>query len=318
MKLHRLLLASWSVLAFAGQLHAQTVFPAPGAGGSGSGTVTSITASSPLTGGTITTSGSIGVGTIGVSNGGTGLTGNFTAGQVLIGNTTSGGLQAATLTAGSNVTITNGNGTISIAASGGGNSTGCTPPNTANQPLIADGTGNCTGISVGTTGQVFVGVTSAAPAFKTPATFQASTTSNLPAVSSSSVYTMAGLGGNGTGGLSAVITPAVTGLLDVEIECTGVNGTDTPAGQGMSVQMSWGTGTPPVSNAALTGTQVGRLTFMTNPAVAVSGAETMNFSTRHLIQAAVGTPTWVDLAQKGASSTTWQLALCGVTIVELP
>jgi len=50
-----------------------------------------------------------------VAHGGTGQT-SYTNGQVLIGNT-SGGLSKTTLTAGSNVTITNGDGNITIAAS---------------------------------------------------------------------------------------------------------------------------------------------------------------------------------------------------------
>jgi len=58
-------------------------------------------------------------GTLGVANGGTGQT-SYTDGQLLIGNTATGGLSKTTLTAGSNITITNGNGTISIAAAGGG------------------------------------------------------------------------------------------------------------------------------------------------------------------------------------------------------
>lgn len=52
-----------------------------------------------------------------VANGGTGQT-SYTNGQLLIGNA-SGGLTKATLTAGSNVTITNGDGAITIAATGG-------------------------------------------------------------------------------------------------------------------------------------------------------------------------------------------------------
>ena len=57
-------------------------------------------------------------GTLPVANGGTGQTA-YTDGQLLIGNTGTGGLSKATLTAGSNVTITNGSGTITIASSGG-------------------------------------------------------------------------------------------------------------------------------------------------------------------------------------------------------
>jgi hypothetical protein len=50
--------------------------------------------------------------------GGTGQSG-YTNGQLLIGNSASGSLVPATLTAGSNITITNGNGTITIASTGG-------------------------------------------------------------------------------------------------------------------------------------------------------------------------------------------------------
>jgi hypothetical protein len=53
-----------------------------------------------------------------VVNGGTGET-SYTNGQLLIGNTTGNTLTKATLTAGTGVTITNGSGSITIAASGG-------------------------------------------------------------------------------------------------------------------------------------------------------------------------------------------------------
>jgi DNA/RNA endonuclease YhcR with UshA esterase domain len=52
-----------------------------------------------------------------VAKGGTGQT-SYTNGQLLIGNTTGNTLTKATLTAGSNITITNGTGAITIAASG--------------------------------------------------------------------------------------------------------------------------------------------------------------------------------------------------------
>jgi len=53
-----------------------------------------------------------------VAKGGTGQS-SFTNGQLLIGNTTGNTLTKATLTAGSNVTITNSTGSITIAAAGG-------------------------------------------------------------------------------------------------------------------------------------------------------------------------------------------------------
>lgn len=56
-------------------------------------------------------------GTLAVANGGTGQT-TFTNGQLLIGNTTGNTLTKATLTAGTGVTITNGTGSITIAAAG--------------------------------------------------------------------------------------------------------------------------------------------------------------------------------------------------------
>jgi hypothetical protein len=57
-------------------------------------------------------------GTLAVANGGTGLTTTPSNGQLDIGNGS--GFTRATLTAGSNITITNGAGSISIASTGGG------------------------------------------------------------------------------------------------------------------------------------------------------------------------------------------------------
>jgi hypothetical protein len=90
-------------------------------GGGGSGTVTSVDVSGGTTGlttsgGPVTTSGTITLaGTLAAANGGTGQT-TFTDGEILIGKT-DGSLAKATLTAGSNITITNGDGAITIASS---------------------------------------------------------------------------------------------------------------------------------------------------------------------------------------------------------
>jgi hypothetical protein len=56
-------------------------------------------------------------GTLPIANGGTNLTATPTDGQLLIGNTAGSGYTLATLTAGTNVSITNGAGSISIATS---------------------------------------------------------------------------------------------------------------------------------------------------------------------------------------------------------
>lgn len=59
-------------------------------------------------------------GTLPVANGGTGQT-SYTDGQILIGNTGAGNtLSKATITAGSNITVTNGGGTITIASTASG------------------------------------------------------------------------------------------------------------------------------------------------------------------------------------------------------
>jgi len=89
----------------------------------GLGTVTSVALSGGTTGlsvsgSPITSSGTITLsGTLAVANGGTGQT-SYTDGQLLIGNTTGNTLTKATLTAGTGVTITNGGGSITIAATG--------------------------------------------------------------------------------------------------------------------------------------------------------------------------------------------------------
>lgn len=103
----------------------------------GAGTVTSVGGTGTVNGlslsGTVTTAGNLTLGgtlsgvslttqvagTLSVGNGGTGYT-SFTNGQLLIGNGS--GLTAATLTAGSGVSITNASGSITIAATGSGGS----------------------------------------------------------------------------------------------------------------------------------------------------------------------------------------------------
>lgn len=100
------------------------------------GTVTSVSGTGTVNGitltGTVTSSGSLTLGgtlsgvdlatavtgTLPVANGGTGQT-TYTDGQLLIGNSSGNTLTKATLTAGTGITITNGNGSITIAASGG-------------------------------------------------------------------------------------------------------------------------------------------------------------------------------------------------------
>lgn len=88
------------------------------------GTITGVVAGAGLTGGgtsgSVTLSvnaGTITSGVLAVAQGGTGQ-GTFTNGQLLIGNSTGNTLTKSTLTAGTGINITNGNGAITIATTG--------------------------------------------------------------------------------------------------------------------------------------------------------------------------------------------------------
>lgn len=79
-------------------------------------------------------------GVLPVANGGTGQS-SYTNGQLLIGNTSGNTLTKSTLTAGSNISITNGNGSITIAATGLSSGDVVGPASsTANAVAIYDGT----------------------------------------------------------------------------------------------------------------------------------------------------------------------------------
>jgi len=130
---------------------ATTAFVQTAMAAAGAGTVTSVAVTSSdatVTGSPITGSGTIDIAlnTVPVSKGGTGQT-SFTNGQLLIGNTTGNTLTKATLTAGSGVSITNGNGSITIAATGtsgvstfSGGSTGLTPSSATSGDVTLGGT----------------------------------------------------------------------------------------------------------------------------------------------------------------------------------
>lgn len=83
------------------------------------------------------------LGTLAVTNGGTGQT-SYTDGQLLIGNSSGNTLTKATLTAGANITITNGAGAITIAAT----------TNTGDVVGPASATANAIALFDGTTGKL--------------------------------------------------------------------------------------------------------------------------------------------------------------------
>jgi len=123
--------------------------------GKGTGTVVANTFTISTAG--AVTSGSWTATQIGVAYGGTGQT-TYTDGQLLIGNTSGNTLTKATLTQGSGITITNGNGSISIA-----NGSPMTYPTSG----IANSTGSAWGTSYSTTGSGTVVALQTQPSFTT-------------------------------------------------------------------------------------------------------------------------------------------------------
>ena len=107
-------------------------------------------------------------GTVAVGNGGTGQT-TYTNGQLLIGNSTGNTLTKATLTQGTGISITNGTGSITISATGGGGvttfsagSTGFSPSTGVSGAVTLSGTlgifNGGTGLAVSTSnGQLLIG-----------------------------------------------------------------------------------------------------------------------------------------------------------------
>lgn len=181
------------------------------------GTLTGTTLASNVVTSSLTTVGTIGTGTwngttIATNHGGTGQT-SYTNGQLLIGNTTGNTLAANTLTAGTNITITNGPGTITINATGGGSGSvtsvaladGSTTPiyTVSGSPVTTSGTLTLT-LANQSANTVFAGPTTGAatqPTFRglvsadipNNAANTTGTASNITATSNSTLTTLTAL-----------------------------------------------------------------------------------------------------------------------------
>jgi len=127
----------------------------------------------------------------------------------------------------------------------------------------------------------------AALTVSTPATTQSQPASPT-APASTAAYKMQGLAG--------AITPATSGKVLLMISGNFISSTVT-AGDGIKIQLSYGTGTAPANAANLTGTQVAAPLEYTNPTTVIAADVFMPFSTQAVVTGlTLGTAYWIDLA----------------------
>lgn len=190
---------------------------------------------------------------------------------------------------------------------GGGNSAIAAGP-TNNVVLAADTTGSLLSDNfsrVNNLGSVILTIAQGAHV-------QAQSGSGLTAPNSTGAFTM--------GGSDTTITPTKSGIVQVTISGTVVDASDTTVGHGIAYQISYGTGTPPIANAALTGTQVGVVQTYTAAVAPTAAADVaIGFSISAVITGlAVGTAVWLDLAQKAiGSASQYSFGTISISAVEL-
>ncbi len=117
--------------------------------------------------------------------------------------------------------------------------------------------------------------------------------------------------GIGAGGAS--ITPSGSGKVLIII--SGLVGNST-ASDGVTLQISYGTGAAPNTGDPATGTAVGTLVYFTEPS---SGTITVPFSTNVVVTGlTVGSTYWIDLQMAAISGGTASVGYNCVSAVELP
>jgi hypothetical protein len=295
--------------------------------GTGSGSVTSVafsggTTGLTVTGSPITTSGTITLaGTLAVANGGTGNT-TYTNGQLLIGNTTGNTLTKATLTAGSGISITNGNGSITIASTAGGGtvtsvafSGGTTGLTVTGSPITTSGTITLAGTLAIANGGT--GATSASGARLNLGAATAGANSDITSITGLTTALAFSQGGTGntsytdgqlligntaTGGLSKAAITAGSG-----ITVTNGNGSITIAstaggGSVTSVDVSGGTTGLTATGGPITGS--GTITLGGTLAIANGGTGSTTAATA---RTALDVPTRTGTDASG----TWGISITG-------
>jgi|SRR5579863_6400597 len=97
-------------------------------------------------------------------------------------------------------------------------------------------------------------------------------------------------------GLAGAITPKRTGQILIVISGDFISSAVT-AGDGIQIQLSYGTGTAPVNTATLTGTQVGSILEYTNPTTVTAADVFVPFSVNAVVTGLTpNTAYWIDLA----------------------
>lgn len=97
------------------------------------------------------------------------------------------------------------------------------------------------------------------------------------------------------------------------IMLSGVMKNDTTA-DGVTVQLSYGTGTAPGNGDALTGTQVGAIVSFT----ALTGMLSSPFAVQAIVSGlTVGTTYWLDAAVKAVTAGTATISLLSLSAIEL-
>ena len=192
-------------------------------------------------------------GTLAVDDGGTGQT-SYVDGEILIGNTTGNTLAKSTLTAGANVTITNGGGNITIAQTAPGSGAGSgdvTGPGSSTDEQLTRFNGATGKVIQTSTATLNDAGTLTATAFSGPLT--GNVTGN---VTGDVTGNASGTAATVTGATQAAITSAAN-LATIGTVTTGVwNGTDIAAGYLADTTVTPGAYT----SAAITIDQQGRIT----------------------------------------------------------
>lgn len=194
---------------------------------------------------------------------------SYTDGQLLIGNSSTGGLSVATITAGSNITVTNGHGIITIAASGGGSSALTVGTTTiasgTSTRILYDNAGTLGEYTITGTGTVVAMQTS--PSFTTPTLGVALATSinGLIVTTTTGTLTITG---------SKVLTISNT-LTFAGTDSTTMTFPSTSATIARTDAANTFTGHQTIEGVTSTGaTGTGNLVFATSPTVTLASAST--------------------------------------------